>query len=67
MGYYTCTTPWIFSVQRKKEEEPLHINGGIEAVRQGCRTEAASARVARGKPIHIYSSPLVWRSFFKDY
>lgn len=60
--YYTM----IFSVQRKKEGEPLHINGGIEADSKAVGLMQHPPG-ARGKPIHIYiGSPLALGIFFKD-
>lgn len=60
--YYTM----IFSVQRKKEGEPLHISGGIEADGKAVGLMQHPPG-ARGKPIHIYRfAPLHWGSFFKD-
>lgn len=43
MGYYTCTTPWFFRFSGKGGGTASHkrrYRGG----RQGCRTDAASAR-----------------------
>ena len=55
----------IFSVQRKKEGEPLHISGGIEADGKAVGLMQHPPG-ARGKPIHIYRFTLALGIFFKD-
>lgn len=59
--YYTM----FFFGSAKKEGEPLHINGGIEADGKavGLMQHPPSAR---GKPIHIYRFTLALGFFFKD-
>lgn len=59
--YYTM----IFSVQRKKEEEPLHINGGIEAYGKAVGLMQHPPGARANLSIYI-GSPLALEIFFKD-
>lgn len=66
MGYSIRVLHHDFFGSAKKEGEPLHINGGIEADGKAVGLMQHPPG-ARGKPIHIYRfAPCTGDLFFKD-